>query len=229
VDQNVFQAGYALAAIPARYALERRRWSVAASLEVRPSSIAWSEFPYAEAITHFARALGAARSGNPAAARAEIDRLATIRRALAQGEGQYDWGRQVEIQKLSATAWAEHSQGDDVSALHTMRSSAELEDNAEKHPVTPGPVLPARELLGELFLELDRPELALAEFEAVLRRFPGRFNATYGAARAAELSGDQKHAVKRYRDLLGLCGRADTERLELQNARSYLKGAASDR
>jgi len=229
VDQNVFQAGYALAAIPARYALERRRWSVAASLEVRPSSIAWSEFPYAEAITHFARALGAARSGNPAAARAEIDRLAAIRRALAQVEGQYDWGAQVEIQRLSATAWAEHSQGDDVSALHTMRSAAELEDSAEKHPVTPGPVLPARELLGELFLELDRPELALAEFEAVLRRFPGRFNATYGAARAAELSGDQKHAVKRYRDLLGLCGRADTERLELQNARSYLKGAAPDR
>ncbi len=229
VDQNVFQAAYALAAIPARYAIERRRWSIAASLEARPSSIAWSEFPYAEAITHFARALGAARSGNPAAARAEIDRLAAIRRALTQVEGQYDWGAQVEIQRLSATAWAEHSQGDDVSALHAMRSAAELEDSTEKHPVTPGPVLPARELLGELFLELDRPELALAEFEAVLRRSPGRFNATYGAARAAELSGDQKHAAKRYRDLLGLCDHADTERLELQNARSYLKGAAPDR
>ncbi len=225
VDQNVFQVAYALAAIPARYSLERRRWSAAALLKGPPSAIAWSEFPYAEAITHFARAVGAARGGQPAAARGEIEKLAAIRRGLPKVEGEYDWGSQVEIQKLSATAWAEHAQGNDVSALHSMRAAAELEDGTEKHPVTPGPVLPAREMLGELLLELNRPELAFVEFEAVLRRSPRRFNATYGAARAAELSGYKNKAAKGYRELLDLGAHADTERLELQNARSFLKNA----
>ncbi len=225
VDQSVFQAAYALAAIPARYALERRRWSAAASLRVQPSAIAWSEFPYAEAITHFARALGAARGGQPAAARREIEKLAAIRRGLPKVEGEYDWGTQAEIQRLSATAWAEHAQGDDALALQSMRSAADLEDRTEKHPVTPGPVLPARELLGELLLELNRPDLALLEFEAALRHSPRRFNATYGAARAAELSGDRNAAAKWYRELVGLCVHADTERLELRNARSFLKSA----
>jgi len=101
-----------------------------------------------------------------------------------------------------------------------MRSAADIEDKTDKHPVTPGPVLPAREVLGELFLELDQPALAFPEFEAVLRSSPKRFNATYGAARAAELSGDRKRANERYAELLQLCGRADAQRPELQQARA---------
>jgi hypothetical protein len=223
VDQNVFQAAYALAAIPARYTLERKRWSAAATLELRPAGFPWARFRFAEAIKYFARALGAARSGNPSAARGEIEKLSAIHQALTQGDQEYDWSAQVEVQRLAASAWAAHAAGDNDRALRWMRSAADLEDKTDKHPVTPGPVLPARELLGELFMELDRPALAFPEFEAVLRSSPKRFNATYGAARAAELSGDRKRATERYSGLLQLCGQADAQRLEVQNARAYLQ------
>ena len=223
VDQNVFQAAYALAAIPARYALERRRWSAAAALEMRPAGFPWTQFRYAEAITYFARALGAARSGNPSAARGDIEKLTAVYRAMAQVEQGYSWSAQVEVQRLAAWAWCAHAEGDNAGALRWMRSAADLEDKTDKHPVTPGPVLPARELLGELLMELDQPALAFPEFEAVLRGSPKRFNATYGAARAAELSGDRKRATERYSELLQLCGQAEAKRLEVQNARAYLE------
>jgi hypothetical protein len=223
VDQNVFQAAYALAAIPARYTLERRRWSAAASLAVRPPAFPWTRFPYAEAITHFARALGAVRSGHPSAAHVEIEKLSAIHQELKQAEQEYDWGAQVEVQRQAAMAWSAHAEGDNAGALRWMRSAADLEDKTDKHPVTPGPVLPARELLGELFLELDQPARALPEFEAVLQRSPKRFNATYGAARSAELSGNRKRATERYLELLELCGQAESQRLEVQNARAYLQ------
>jgi hypothetical protein len=223
VDQDVFQAAYALAAIPARYSLERRRWSAAAALEVRPAGFPWSQFRYAEALTFFARALGSARSGNPFAARAGIEKLAAIRKALPQIEGSYDWAAQVEVQRQAALAWLAHAEGRDAEALRWMRSAADLEDKTEKHPVTPGAVLPARELLGELLLELDQPALALPEFEAVLLTSPRRFNATYGAARAAELAGDRNRARQRYSELLQLCPQDDSVRLELQNAKAFLQ------
>ncbi len=127
------------------------------------------------------------------------------------------------MQRLAALAWVAHAEGDNDGASRWMRSAADLEDKTDKHPVTPGPVLPARELLGELFMEMDRPALAFPEFEAVVRSSPRRFNATYGAARAAELSGDRKKASERYSELLQLCGQADAQRLEVQNARAYLQ------
>src|SRR5258708_20962411 len=216
VDQEVFQAAYAFAAIPARYTLERRRWSAAAALQVRPAWFPWTRFRYAEAITYFARALGAARSGNPSGARAEVDKLASIQKELAQVKEEYDWSTQVEVQRQAALAWIAHAEGNKEAAVRWMRSAADLEDKTDKHPVTPGAVLPARELLGELFMELNQPALALPEFEAVLRNSPRRFNATYGAARAAELCGDRKKANERYSELLQLCPQADAQRLELQ-------------
>ena len=223
VDQEVFQAAYALAAIPARYALERRRWSAAAALEVQPAGFPWPRFRYAEAITYFARALGSARSGNPSAARAEIEKLTTIRNALPAIEGSYDWGTQVEVQRQAGLAWLAHAEGRNEEALRWMRSAADLEDRTEKHPVTPGAVLPARELLGELLMELNQPALALREFETVLLTLPRRFNATFGAARAAELSGDRNRAKERYTELLQLCAHGDAVRLETQNARAFLE------
>ena len=223
VDQEVFLAAYAFAAIPARYALERRRWSAAAALQVRPAGFPWAQFRYAEAITYFARALGAARSGKPSAARGDIEKLSAIQKALAQVKQDYDWSAQVEVQRLVALAWTAHAEGDNDGALLWMRSAADLEDRTEKHPVSPGPVLPARELLGELFMELNQPALAFPQFETVLRTSPKRFNSTYGAARSAELSGDRKMANERYAELLKLCGQADTQRLEVQNARAYLQ------
>jgi tetratricopeptide (TPR) repeat protein len=223
VDAEVFQAAYAFAAIPARYALERRRWSEAAALEPHPATFPWEHFRYAEAITCFARAIGSARSGDPAAARIETEKLGSIRKTLEHADGNYDWSAQVEIQRLAASAWVAHAEGNNEEAVRLMRSAAELEDTTEKHPVTPGAVFPTRELLGDLFLELDQPARALAEFEATLRVSPKRFNAMYGAARAAELSGDRKKAEERYTELIELCTNADSARLELQNARAFLK------
>jgi predicted Zn-dependent protease len=223
VDQQVFQAAYAFAAIPARYTLERRRWSVAASLEMRPASFPWVHFPEAEAITHFARAIGSARSGNIAEARAAIEELTQIGQMVRRRQQDYDWSTQIEVQRLTAVAWLRHAEGNQEPALHFMRAAADLEDTMQKHPVTPGPVLPARELLGDLLMELDQPAHALAEFEQVLRSSPNRFNAIYGVARAAELCRDRKKATKRYSQLLQLCGHAEAQRLELQNARAFLE------
>ena len=223
VDQQIIPAAYALAAIPARYALERRRWADAASLEPHPSDFLWADFSYAQAITYYARALGAARSGNPAAARADIQRLASIGAALSGAALQYDWASQVELQRLSADAWRLHAEGAHDEALRTMRLAADLEDKTEKHPVTPGAVLPARELLADLLMELDSPRLALAEYEAVLRAAPRRFNSVYGAARAAELSGNRERAHKRYAELLLLAAQPEGRRLEIENARAYLR------
>jgi hypothetical protein len=223
IDQEVFQTAYALAAIPARYTLERRRWSAAAALPVRPAGFPWMRFRYAEVITYFARAVGSARSGSPSAARGEVEKLAAIQKALSQTKTEYDWSAQVEVQRLAASAWLAHAEGNKDAALRWMRSAADLEDRTDKNPVTPGPVLPAREQLGELLLELNQPALALPEFDAVLRSSPRRFNATYGAARAAELSGNRKKASERYSELLQLCDHIDSERLELQNARAFLQ------
>ncbi len=223
VDQQVFPAAYAFSAIPARYALERRRWSAAAALKVQPAWFPWTRFQYAEAITRFARALGSARSGNPPDARADIERLGALENALRQIHEDYDWSAQVKVQRLAALAWVEHAEGNQASALRSMRAAADLEDKTEKHPVTPGPLLPARELLGDLLMELDQPAQALPEYEKVLQSSPSRFNATYGAGRAAELCGDRNKAQEHYSELLQLCGQAEARRLELQNAQAFLE------
>jgi tetratricopeptide (TPR) repeat protein len=190
---------------------------------VRPAWFPWTDFAYPEAITHFARALGSARTGNIAQARAGIEELTQIEQTIRQRQQDYDWSAQVEVQRLTALAWLKHAEGNEESALRSMRAAADLEDTMEKHPVTPGPMLPARELLGELLMELDQPARALPEFEEVLRSSPNRFNAIYGAGRAAELCRDRKKAKARYSQLLQLCGRADAQRFELQNAQAFLE------
>ena len=205
------------AAIPARYALERRAWGLAASLEPQPSP----RFPFTEALTHFARALGAARGGDAAAAQKDVDRLEALSDALTQAKVGY-WAEQVEVQRLAAAAWAALAQGRRDDALKLMRSAADLEDSTEKHPVTPGPLAPARELLAEMLLELKDAPGALREFEASMKKEPNRFNGTYGAARAAELAGDRDKARAYYARLVAIAERADTERPELRQARASL-------
>ncbi len=208
---------FALAAIPARSALERGKWEEAAALSVRPT-----DFPPADAVTRFARAVGAARSGDTATATAEIAELERLRGILEERKDDY-WAEQVEIQRLVAGAWLAEADGRREEAVELLRSAAEMEDGTEKSAITPGPLAPARELLGEMLITQDRPEEALVEFEASLENGPDRFRSLYGAARAAELGGDLETARVRYNESRALCRKADgPERAELQHARATL-------
>ncbi len=220
-EPESFVAAYAFAAIPARVALEQRRWSEATTLAPGPKGFPWDRFAWAEGITAFTRGLGAARGGDAAAARAEVQKLESYRSALVAAKQTY-WAEQVDIQQRAAAAWTLRAEGKNEEALKLMRSAADREDATEKHPVTPAPVVPARELLGEMLLDLNQPVQALAEFEASAAREPNRFNGLFGAARAAELSGDTAKAKTLYARLLALCDRADTERPELRHAKAVL-------
>jgi hypothetical protein len=203
------------AAAPARYALERGDWKSAAQLPVRPTKVL-----YANAITHFARALGAARSADIAAAKADLARLAELRDALTAAKNSY-WAGQVDIQWMAASAWAALAEGHRDEALKLMRAAAEKEASTEKASISPGPILPARELLGDMLLELGQPALALKEYEASQQREPNRFRGWYGAASAAAKSGDRAKAKSYYTKLAALAQHGDT-RPELQQARQFL-------
>jgi tetratricopeptide (TPR) repeat protein len=213
-------SAYAFAAVPARLALERHDWEAAADLPVRiPADYPWDSSPATEAITYFGRALGAARSGRTAEARSSLTALADLKKRT-DAVSPY-WGTQVEIQRLSALAWFEQEEGNAEQALRTMRTAAELESSTEKHPVTPGEVLPANELLGDMLLELGYPAEARVAYESALERGPNRFNSLFGAGRAAELTGDSDAATRYYDLLLELTKDADTEREALRHAREY--------
>jgi hypothetical protein len=182
-----FKVGYAAAAMPARYAMERREWELAARLAPQEG-----EVPQALAVTHWARAVGLARGAKPAAAGQEIAELQKCLEELRRANDGY-WAAQVEIQILEAQSWVAAAAGRD-EAIRQMRSAAQKEDALEKRPVTPGPVVPAREQLGELLMEAKKPGEALAEFEKALQNAPGRRGALAGAARAAELAGGTKRS-----------------------------------
>ncbi|HYL86073.1 MAG TPA: hypothetical protein VE263_17750 [Candidatus Angelobacter sp.] len=210
-------AGYfALAAIPARYALERRDWKQAAGLAVRETP-----FPYTDAMTLFARGLGAARLGQAEAANESAAGLREIRERLSKAGENY-WALQVEIQEVAVRAWAALASGKKEDALREMKSAAELEDGTEKSAVTPGPLAPARELLGEMLLQTNQPALALEQFKETLKKEPGRFRALYGAARAAQLSGSHDTSQGYFRELLRVCSHTDkpgrSEVLEAERA-----------
>jgi tetratricopeptide (TPR) repeat protein len=207
---------YALAAIPARMTIERGSWKEAAALEPRPSKL-----PFTEAITYFARALGAARSGDIAAAEREVQQLQRIEDGLKTAKNQY-WATEVAVQRLSATAWSELAKGNGDEALMLMRSAADMEDKSEKHAVTPGRLIPARELLGEMLLETNRPAEALPEFEATQKHDPNRFRGLYGAAKAAMSAGDQAKARSYFEKLVVLTKGAESELGEIKEARKFL-------
>ena len=209
---------FAAAAIPARYALERGAWAEAAALAPQPAAT-----PYTEAITHFARALGAARSGSPAAAQADIERLAALRDRQKE-IGDLYWTEQIDIQRRLALAWQTFAAGRRDEGLAELRAAADAEDRTDKAAVTPGPLAPARELLGEMLLEAGRPADALAAFEATMKKEPNRFRGLAGAARAAEALGDRARAAALFTRLLEVAKDADGARPELQQARKYAGG-----
>jgi tetratricopeptide (TPR) repeat protein len=208
---------YATSAIPARYALERGAWTEAAMLPVRPSTL-----PYADAIIHFARALGAARSGNPKGAAADIEKLASLRDALKSMQDAY-WAEQVDIQRQIAIAWVTFAEGDKARGIEQLRAAAVAEDGTDKSAISPGPLAPARELLGYMLLEAGQPAEALKELEATTKKEPNRFRGLYGAGRAAEAAGQRARAVQFYKQLLQVASEPDTSRPELEHARSFVK------
>jgi hypothetical protein len=204
---------FALAAIPARYALERQDWKQAEQLELQETP-----FPYSDAMTWFARGLGAGRQGHVAAANEAAAALQQVQMRLLKANETY-WARQVEIEQLAATAWAGFAAGNKQTALRQMRSAAELEDGTEKSAVTPGPLAPARELLAEMLLQMNEPKQALEQFAATLRKEPRRFRSLYGAAHAAQLSGSRELSQKYFSELRQVCVRADKPpRAELEEA-----------
>jgi hypothetical protein len=207
-------AHFALAAAPARHAIERGDWKAAASLTPRTS-----RFAFADAMTHFARALGAARSGDPAAARADLAKLAGLAEALRRAKDAY-WTLQVEIQHRAAEAWILEAEGKRDEALAAMKAAVEAEARTDKHPITPGPLAPARELLGEMLLARGLAKEALAAFEETLKHEPNRFRTLYGAAKAAEKSGDAAKARRYFAALAKVAEKADTVRPELAEARA---------
>src|SRR5262249_9661763 len=165
----------------------------------------WEKYPYAEAIVHFARAVGGSRLGDLETARSALAKLTAIQTSL-KGQKGFDWATQVEVQRRSAAGWLARAAKRDEDAVEVLRSAADLEDGTDKHPVTPGSVLPAREQLGDLLAELKRPSAALAEYETSMRSAPARLNSYQGAARAADAAG-QKQKAKSFRDrLVALCG-----------------------
>ncbi len=207
---------YALAAIPARYALERGAWAEAVALEVPAGGP-----PFTAAMTHFARALGAARSGHPAAARPDVERLAALRDQL-EGRDAY-WAEQVDIQWRVATAWVAFAEGRSAEAIDAMRAAADIEDATDKAAVTPGPLAPARELLGEMLLDAGQPAAALRELEASIAKEPNRFRGAYGAGRAAEAAGDAAAARRHYQRALEIARDADSRRPEIERAQAYVR------
>ena len=211
-----FIAQYAMAAMPARYAMERGAWREAMQLPPQPSKIL-----FADALTYFARALGAARSGDAAAAEKDAAELARLHKELQDAKNNY-WATEVEIQRLAVAGWIALAQGKTDDAQKFMRTAADLEDKNDKHPVTPGRIVPARELLGDMLLELQQPAQALKEYEASHVREPNRFRGYYGAALAAEGAGDRRKAADYYAKLMDLAKKADGNRPELARARAYV-------
>jgi tetratricopeptide (TPR) repeat protein len=208
---------YAMAVSPARYVIERGDWKAAANLQVRPNPL-----PQVQAITYTARALGAARSGDPEAARADIAKLTEFRDKLRDAKDAY-WSEQVDIERQVATAWALYAEGKQDEALAAMSAAAAAEDKTEKHPVTPGVPKPARELYGSMLLERGMAKEALAAFEATLKKEPNRLGAYAGAAVAAQKSGDLAKAREYYGKVVAIADNADKARSEVADAQAFLQ------
>ena len=216
-DGAFFSGFYGAASMPARYALERSAWKEAAALpDPKPSRL-----PHVDAITVFAKALGAARSGDVAGAGRSAEQLAALHKTLLDAKNNY-WATELEVQRLTVAAWTALANKEQDNALKLMRAAADLEDRNEKHIVTPGRPLPAREVLADMLMELKRPADALKEYEQSQEREPNRFRGLSGAAMAANAAGEKSRAVTYYRQLLDLVKNADSPRPEIAAAKAYV-------
>jgi hypothetical protein len=221
LDENQFAAAYAFAASPARWALERHDWKAASTLELKPAWFPWDRFRNVEALVHYARAIGSARLGDGAAARRSNDEIAAIRKTMPATRD-YDWSGSIGAQWEAATALIALATGTKDEGFRLLRMAANHEDAVDKHPVTPGALLPVREMLADLLLENGSAPEALKEYEAVLKTAPRRLNAMAGAAKAADKAGDKTKARAYAMQLRDIANKAETSRPELEWARVYL-------
>ncbi len=215
-----FKIAYAFAAIPSRYVLENKYWKEAAALQSPKANFSWNAFPWQEAIVHFTRLLGAVHMGQLKEAGDELARLNQLRDTLDKQKDSYK-ATEVAIQIKAGEAWIQFALGNTASALREMKMAVEMEDGIEKHPVTPGEVLPARELLGDMLLASKQYKDAREAYEATLVKSPNRFNSVYGAAIASEKAGDKQKAASYFKQLLKIA-EPNSDRPEMTNARSFL-------
>ncbi|MND28739.1 Tetratricopeptide repeat protein [compost metagenome] len=216
-----FKVAYAFASIPSRYLLENKMWVEAASLKTLHPNLHWDEYPWQKAIVHFTRVLGSVHTDNFTTAETELKNLRNCYDTLVAQKDAYK-ANEVLIQVKTAEAWLLFKQSKLPEALAQMYTAADMEDGTEKHPVTPGEVLPARELLGDMLLQMNKPQEALKAYEADLKRHHNRFNGLYGAGLAAEKSNNPEKAKYYYQQLTNIANATDSKRPELEGAKLYL-------
>ena len=222
---NITAAIYPLTAIPARLALENRDWKFAANLKLQDIDLSWEEFPWQEAIHHFAIAMGAANTNDFKTVEEKIEALKRLHENLiAQNDKTKAIQiKQVDIQIKTVQAWLNFRKGNLEKGLELMKAAVEIENATSKHPITPGDVLPAIEMLGDMFLEMDNPKAALAAYEENLKKHPNRFNGIYGAANAAKRTGNKEKATLYYNQLIALTNNSNSQRPEIEEAKSNIK------
>jgi len=222
VDGINFKTAYAFAAIPARYALERKMWKEAAALSLHPTDFPWEKFPWQESIVHFARVIGAVHLNNVKEAKTELENLKSLYDKLVKQIDKKQESAQVAIQIKTSEGWIEYKLRNNEKALAMMQEAADMEDGTEKHPVTPGEVIPARELYAEMLLEMNKPDLALENFELDLKTHSNRFSGLYGAAMAAEMAGNKDKAIVYFKKLIEIADPENCRRPELNHAKLFL-------
>ncbi len=217
-----FKVAYAFASIPSRYLLENKLWTEAADVKAHAVDFPWQKFPWQKAMIHFTRSLGSVHTGKLNDAKAELKNLYAINDTLLNQKDTYK-ANQVLIQIKSCEAWIKYKEGKNTEALTLMNLAADMEDKTEKHPVTPCEVLPARELLGDMLLQMNQPEKALEAYAANLKMRPDRFNSLYSAGVAAKLSQQPEKAKMYFQQLLSSANSSTSSRSELATAKTYLK------
>ncbi len=225
IDPLNFKVAYAFASIPSRYLLENKAWEQAAALRPHMDDFPWQNYRWQEAILHFTRLLGSVHTGKIESAKSELAQMHMIYDTLVKQNDPYK-ANQVQIQIKSAEAWIAFKQGKHKESLELMQTAASMEDKTEKHPVTPGEVIPARELLGDLLMEMNKPLEALRAYEEDLAKHPNRFNGLYGAGLAAEKSGNSGKADFYYRQLLTIADPVRSDRPELSRIKLRLQAIA---
>jgi tetratricopeptide (TPR) repeat protein len=221
VEPINFKVLYAFAAVPSRYVLENKMWKEAAGLQIHPANFPWENFPWQKAIIHFTRLLGAAHIGYVDTAKLELENLKIIYDTLVHQNDAYK-ANQVMIQIKAGEAWIKFGEGKRNEAVRLMTIAADMEDKTEKHPVTPGEVLPAKELLADMLLLLNKPAEALTAYEENLKKHPNRFNALYGAGLAGERTNNIGKAKYYYQQLIAIANSSNANRPELERAKLFL-------